>query len=109
MKYKLVITSLLICLGFSISAAVNPAQKRTIYAGTISNVNYIVGAKNLGTGLFTISDDGEIVKKLCSNNMRTFSVDVFPDHEESLIYFDNRQHLCFIFPVYLYQLALLLC
>ncbi len=93
MKNKSIITFLLICLGFSISTAKNPPQKRTIYAGTISNVNYVVGARNLGTGLFTISDDGSKVEKISNVNLRTFSVESFPDHENGLIYCDNGNGL----------------
>jgi len=87
MKYFLFLFSAF----FMVSAANHapPPKKRTIYAGTIANKNFVVGARNPGTGLFTVSEDGKNIENIGFKNMRTFSLEVYPKQEKGLIYCAN--------------------
>ena len=89
MKHLFLITSLFILLGVTVNTSANPPKKRTIYAGTIANKNFVVGARNPGTGLFTVSEDGANVENIGFKNMRTFSLEVYPKQEKGLIYCAN--------------------
>lgn len=82
---------LVVLLTFSVNLAYVSAQtgKRNIYAGVISNKSFTVGAKNPGTGLFCVTDNGSNIKNIGFKNMRTFSVAVFPDVAQGLIYCAN--------------------
>ncbi len=82
---------LMVLFAFSVNPAKVSAQtgRRNIYAGVISNKSFTVGAKNPGTGLFCVADNGSNVKNIGFKNMRTFSVAVFPDVAQGLIYCAN--------------------
>ena len=64
-------------------------SNRKIYVAVLSNVSYTVGAKNAGVGLFVGDETGSNWKNMAFNNMRTFAIEIFPDHGDGLFYTAN--------------------
>ncbi len=86
---------LLYCLVFSFllnltkSDAMAQNTKHKLYAAVLSNKSYTVGAKNLGVGLFVGDESGANWKNIAFSNMRTFAIEIFPDHGDGLFYTAN--------------------
>ncbi|MCG8603628.1 hypothetical protein MJD09_01330 [bacterium] len=64
-------------------------SRQKIYAAVLSNRSYTVGAKNLGVGLFVGNQDGSEWQNVAFSNMRTFAIEIFPNHGEGLFYTAN--------------------
>ena len=69
--------------------ALAQSSKRKIYAAVLSNLSYTVGAKNLGVGLFVGDENGAKWENVAFSNMRTFAIEIFPDHGAGLFYTAN--------------------
>lgn len=89
---KLVMTVSLILLSSVILTQSNASaknSKRKIYAGVLSNVSYTVGAKNSGVGLYLGDEGGAEWENIAFKNMRTFAIQIFPEHGDGLFYTAN--------------------
>ncbi len=64
-------------------------SKTQIYAAVLSNLSYTVGAKNPGVGLFVGDENGNEWKNIAFSNMRSFAIEIFPEHGEGLFYTAN--------------------
>ncbi len=86
---------LLCCLIFSFlfnltkSDAMAQNSKHKLYAAVLSNKGYTVGAKNFGTGLYVGNESGANWENIAFGNMRTFAIEIFPDHADGLFYTAN--------------------
>lgn len=89
---KFVMTVSLILLSSVILTQSNASaqnSKRRIYAAVLSNVSYTVGAKNSGVGLYLGDDGGAEWENIAFKNMRTFAIEIFPEHGDGLFYTAN--------------------
>lgn len=71
------------------SSAMAQSSNHRLYAAVLSNVSYTVGAKNAGVGLFVGDESGSHWQNLAFNNMRTFAIEIFPEHGDGLFYTAN--------------------
>lgn len=68
-------------------------RERKIYAGVLTNRNYVVGSKNQGVGLFVGNKSGDFWDNVGFTNMRTFAIEIFPRFEGGLFYTGNGNGL----------------
>jgi len=83
--------SLILLTSFVIttSEALAQSSKRKIYAAVLSNLSYTVGAQNSGVGLFVGDENGAQWENVAFSNMRSFAIEIFPDHGDGLFYTAN--------------------
>ncbi len=79
----------LFLLSLTYSGAMAQSSNYKIFAAVLSNVSYTVGAKNAGVGLFVGDETGSHWENIAFNNMRTFAIEIFPDHGDGLFYTAN--------------------
>lgn len=80
---------LIFSLNLTKSEAMAQNSKYKLYAAVLSNKSYTVGAKNSGVGLFVGDEDGDNWENIAFKNMRTFAIEIFPDHGDGLFYTAN--------------------